>query len=315
MLWSCTNSYATENYDKKADYSCAQSVGPVSPTCATYGDCYESWAPPGSGLYVLDYEFATAVYAQRVLVYENYYTGFVSRIEVFNLDQMRWENGTLLGETDRVRDPSNIRVASFPIPGHYRTKRLRIVVDAATFNDEIDAVLLVGSASMQTPTPNPTPNPTPAPTPVPGENDAKYALPTCPPASVTECAGAASCQFACAIVNCTQSYATERFDPESSYSCAKALGPPDCSLTSNTDCGDSFAPDEAGDAFLDVQFVSATYPTAVVVWEPYYVCFVERIDLWNAVSLSWVVAYTGTEPDRTRGGTRTTAFFALCVIC
>ena len=102
--------------------------------------------------------------------------------------------------------------------GNRFVNRIKLLLNHSSYNEEIDAIVLVGKLMLEAPTPAPVPTPpTMAPTPVP-PTPAPTPAPVCAPASTLNynsnidtslgdffCVGTV-CQWACVVNGCTSSF-------------------------------------------------------------------------------------------------------------
>jgi hypothetical protein len=125
-----------------APYAPGQATGPA--TIEGYGNNALAWNPktPGAGIEWLDLQYAKPVYASAVRVRENYGSGAVIKIEVFDekgAAHMVWSG------TDPTKD-LNYLVAEFPKTA-FKTGRVKLTLatNIVPGANEIDAVQLVGT--------------------------------------------------------------------------------------------------------------------------------------------------------------------------
>jgi hypothetical protein len=109
-----------------------------------YGDSVLAWCPStNTEQQVLELGFERSVYIQTIRIYENYYGGAITKIEVFNGNEYRvlWSS-----ETTSVKTSYDVFTPTFA-PTDFSSNQIRLTLTQAGRDlfSEIDAVEIVGS--------------------------------------------------------------------------------------------------------------------------------------------------------------------------
>jgi hypothetical protein len=143
--------YAPDEY-----YSCAQALG--EPACGlSNGDCRGAHAPDtydGTPT-IFDVGFGQPTTPSGIIVVQNYRPGFLIGVDLWNNATSKWVAVWRGAEANRTKTSEPRYVFVEFNASTVRTDRVQLTTSYDTYDDEIDAILLVTRLDTSPPTPQP----------------------------------------------------------------------------------------------------------------------------------------------------------------